>query len=133
MFKKIVVAFVLFCAFASSVQAQSISPEHLPTILETYAANQARFTVNYRGKKFSGQMMLSDVVENPIFKNHFSVQFDVNGQEVDCSDIQDKGVIKRIVNWDKGQQIIVTGTIQDVTLGDLQLSNCEFVPVKPNK
>lgn len=45
---------------------------------------------------------------------------------MDCGEIKSPSVIKKIVNWDKGLEVMVTGLIQDVTFGDLQLSECKF-------
>ena len=131
MYKIIIFIFFMLNACLASAQAQTVTPDQVPQVIETYNANQARFVNNYRGKIFDGQVTLASVVENPVFKNNFTVQFDVGGQEVDCPDITDKHVIKKIINWNKGQQITVIGSIEDVTFGDLELSNCKLATQTP--
>jgi hypothetical protein len=115
------------------LHSQTITPEQVQTVIETYNANEARFTSNYRGKKFSGSMTLNAVEENVIFKNTFIVKFEIGDAEVDCPNIEDKILIKRMVDWDKGQLVSVTGSIEDVTFGDLQLSGCKFSAQKPKE
>ena len=130
---KIILAFFLLNVCLVSAQAETITPDQISTVIDTYNTNEARFISSYRGKKFEGQVTLAKVTASSLFENSFIVYFDVNAQENYCDDIQDKHMIKKLSSFDPGQQIFVTGLIADVAFGQLILKKCEFAAQKPKK
>jgi hypothetical protein len=45
--------------------------------------------------------------------------------DIDCS-VSDKAVMSRIVDWNKGDSVKVSGLVSDVTMGSVQLDGCVF-------
>lgn len=129
--KKIILALFMFNAYLPSAQAQTITPDQLSTVIDTYRANGVRFINNFRGKKFEGQVTVAKVAEAPLADNEFIVYFDVANIESYCHHIQNKKIIKQISNFDKGQMIFINGTIEDVAFGQVILNNCKFDTQKP--
>ncbi|NNM70267.1 MAG: hypothetical protein HKM00_09965 [Gallionella sp.] len=130
---KIILAFFLLNVCLVSAQAETITPDQISTVIDTYNTNEARFISSYRGKKFEGQVTLAKVTASSLFENSFIVYFDVNAQENYCDDIQDKHMIKKLSSFDPGQHIFVTGLIEDVAFGQLILKKCAFAAQKPKR
>ena len=132
--KSILTFFLLnACLVSAQARSQTITPDQISTVIDTYNTNEARFISSYRGGKFEGQVTLAKVAASSLSENSFIVYFDVNAQGNYCDDIQDKNVIKQLSSFDHGQQIFVTGLIADVAFGQLILKKCEFAAQKPKK
>lgn len=127
--KAIFSAFILTACFASA-QAQTITPEQVSKVVDAYQSNEARFISTFRGKKFEGQFTLKSVDEDFMSKNTFNVYFEMDSPSIYCTGIRDKNEIKKISKFNKGQIIYVSGLIQDVVFGDLNLIKCKLSPQK---
>lgn len=42
--------------------------------------------------------------------------------------VKDRPTIDQMMDWDKGQMVTVSGSIDHTTLGDLVLNNCAYTP-----
>jgi hypothetical protein len=96
---------------------------------ETYDKNQARFFRDFRGKLFSGTLLMDEVRENPIFRGRYKVDFVQNRHrfmgDVSCQ-VEDKPTIDYITDLDKGDRVSVTGVVFDHSFGAVELQNCKF-------
>lgn len=104
----------------------ALGTDDLAAMHSTYEKNQARFFRDYKSREFSATMPLHSVIEDIMQKGTFVVSFGTswNG-DVSCH-VSDQATIDLITNSDKGDKIIVDGTVDDHTLGTVNLTNCHL-------
>ena len=96
----------------------------MPKIAETSRSNEIRFNRDYKGRDFHAVLIFDRVSEAPFVKGHYLVSLkSATGKQADCK-ISDPAIVDAVVDWNKGQNVEVSGVINDTVLGDLQLSNC---------
>ena len=99
----------------------------LRSMHDTYNKNQARFFRDFKNRQFSAILPLHNVVESPLEKGSYSVSFgDGNWTgDVNCK-IADQSTIDLITNLDKGDRMLIKGTIEDHTFGSIDLTGCQL-------
>jgi len=114
--------------FANIAKADDLSGGDLDAMHSTYKANQARFARDYIGRKFSATIPFYSITESAFYRGTYQVGFgpaDSFLSEVDCS-ISDRSVIDKITDWNKGDQITLSGTVKDHVMGAVVLDKCTF-------
>jgi hypothetical protein len=101
----------------------------LPKIVDTYRQNEARFKRDFMGQQFEAVLPFNSAKESFFSRDKYLVGFGSGGfsSEVDCF-VSDKAIMSRIVDWNKGDSVKVSGVIKDVTMGSVQLATCVFEP-----
>jgi hypothetical protein len=112
-------------ASTSALAAQTLEPSSLSQVINTYNANQARFVRDYRGKQFSGNAVLKEVRENVVVEGRFTIAFMAEGEEVQCK-TENRETIDAVSDMNKGDSVVLSGTINDVTFHAIQLEPCTF-------
>ena len=114
---------------ATSVHAADLGPSDIQKAIETYKANELRFTRDYVGKSIEFTWVLNKV-SSQLFGNGYRVSFGKGGFSggVDCI-ISDQTMLDTIVEWNRGQRVNVYGVVKDVTVGDLQLKQCKVTAI----
>jgi hypothetical protein len=95
--------------------------------VDTYRQNEARFKRDYQGKQFESNLPFRSARESMFFADRYMVGFGTGGftSDVDCV-VSDKAVMNRIVDWNKGDRVKVSGIVKDVTMGSVQLDVCSL-------
>ena len=116
-----------FLGFSASAAAEPLGMQHLTSMHETYKANQIRFKRDFVGRQFSGRIAFRTVRESIFDDGEYTVEFGTGGftSDIDCK-ISDPSVIDRIVEWNKGDMVTVSGVVRDSLMGSIQLSECRF-------
>lgn len=109
---------------ATVAQAADFGPTDIQRAIETYKQNEIRFGRDFAGKTISFTWTFNRA-RSRMFSNGYVVEFGNGGFSggVEC-DVNDQATIDTIIEWNKGQRVSVTGTIDDVTMGTLQLKGC---------
>ena len=60
-------------------------------------------------------------------KGHFTVSFggESFAADIDC-EVSDRTTVNTIVDWNKGDEVGVTGVVKDNTMGTTNLEQCSF-------
>jgi hypothetical protein len=116
-----------FCALTSAgiSSAQPLGASDVGNVVSAYRENEARFAAKFRGKEFASEVQFAGATENMFSKGRFMGKFAVGGKEVNCW-IERKADVDRLIDLNRGDKIMLTGTISDVIMGDLQLKPCTF-------
>jgi hypothetical protein len=106
---------------------ETLGADSLPKIVDTYRQNEARFKRDYQGKQFESNLPFRSARESMFFADRYMVGFGTGGftSDVDCV-VSDKAVMNRIVDWNKGDRVKVSGIVKDVTMGSVQLDVCSL-------
>jgi hypothetical protein len=123
----------LATAGAYAASAGSFSSQDVPQIVQASDWNEIRFNRDYRDQAFDATLPLAEIAEISWRKGEYRVSFSVSDDYgVDCI-VSDQAVLDRMVNWNKGRKVEVSGSIGKAVIGDLQLNNCVFKdpPVQP--
>jgi hypothetical protein len=106
---------------------ETLGADSLPKIVDTYRQNEARFKRDYQGKQFESNLPFRSARESMFFADRYMVGFGTGGftSDVDCV-VSDKAVMNRIVDWNKGDRVKVSGIVKDVTMGSVQLDACSL-------
>jgi hypothetical protein len=106
---------------------KTLGADSLPKIVDTYRQNEARFKRDYQGKQFESNLPFRSARESMFFADQYMVGFGTGGftSDVDCV-VSDKAVMNRIVDWNKGDRVKVSGIVKDVTMGSVQLDACSL-------
>jgi uncharacterized protein YraI len=88
-------------------------------IVDTSRGNEVRFNRDYKGKTFQDVLTLKSITER-LLGSGYNVSFDGADCRVNATEAQ------RMIDWNKGQQVRVTGSIRTTAFGDLQLDACSF-------
>jgi len=106
---------------------QTLTNNDVGKMHQTYEANQARFKRDYVGKIFTARLPLFSVTEDMFFKNSYRIglgNLSSFTSEVDCL-VSDRATVDKIMNWDKGNMITITGTVSDHIMGSIILEKCQ--------
>jgi len=125
--KKFLLAFVaVTIAAASNASAADYGPADIEKAIGTYKANEVRFARDYAGKSIAFTWTFHNARAR-LFGGGYRVNIGNGGigGNVDCT-VTDQTLLDKIVEWNKGQRIQVSGIIDDVTFGDLQLKQCKI-------
>lgn len=124
----LIVASVIAFSYPAISSAESLGIGDLESMHSTYKANQIRFKRDYVGKSFVGRIAFRTVRESMFNDGEYTVEFGNGGftSDVDCK-VSDPSVIDKIVEWNKGDVINVSGVVADSLMGSIQLSGCSFV------
>jgi hypothetical protein len=124
--KKIGVAIGLTLAFTASGQPEGTQveygPDDLATIVTTYKQDEARFSRDFAGKKFSGIMPFYSAQSSLVGGYYISL-----GSGIVLCEYVRSSDFNNANNWNRGDPIQVKGTIDDVTQGILTLKGCSFL------
>ena len=111
-------------------QKTSLCIRDLPTMFETAKANQARFSSDYVDRPISFVLPVDKIEANTwapgSYNLWFNVDEDVFGDKIHCV-IQpfQRSVIEKIIEFDKGDMILVSGTVEAAITGtSVQLQLC---------
>jgi hypothetical protein len=114
----------------------AVPPAHLPDgfssndlrrIVDAAKNNEMRFIRDYKGKPFAAKGTFGGASENFLMHGTFRIEVNTSGGTVDCH-TSDNEILSPAANWTTGQQVIITGVIEDTVMGDLQLDDtCKVV------
>jgi hypothetical protein len=112
----------------------SLCISDLPTMFETAKANQARFISNYVDMPISFVLPMDKIEADTWVPGSYDLWFNVDedefGDRIHCiiRPFQ-KTVIEKIVEFDKGDMILVSGTVEAANTGtSVQLQLCTAFP-----
>jgi hypothetical protein len=113
----------LLAASTLSSHAADFGPTDIAKAIDTYKQNEIRFKRDYVGRMISFGWTFAGA-SSRLFGG-YRVEFGNGGwgDNVAC-DVKDQATLDKVVEWNKGQLVTVTGTIDDVSIGDLLLKNC---------
>jgi hypothetical protein len=109
---------------ASAESGNGFSNRDIPRIVETSRDNEIRFNRDYKGKTFSGVLPFYSATEKVIGSGYL-VQFGETSSGVYCF-ISDKRILDRVIDWNKGKLVRVSGTIRTTMFGSIALETCEM-------
>lgn len=88
-------------------------------IVDDNRNNEPRFNRDFKGKPFLDLLVFKGISQT-LWK--WQARF----QGAYC--FVDEKAAKSMIDWNKGQQIAVSGTINETMFGDIQLDDCLFKP-----
>jgi len=117
-------------ALATPALAADLGAKDIAGAIDTYRANEIRFTRDYAGKSIEFTWTFSRA-KAKLFGSGYRVTIGTGGLtgNVDCS-VTEQKLLDQIVEWNKGQKVRVRGVVEDVTMGDLQLKECTIEAVR---
>lgn len=123
---KTTMALIGFALVTSPALAQSYGQKDIETIKSAYQANQLRFKRDYVGKAFDATIPLHTLSENSFLAGKFNASFgtDLLG-EVECK-VEAQADLDLLIEKSKGDPIHITGLIDDVGFGSIELARCTF-------
>jgi hypothetical protein len=110
---------------------EKLGAKDIQRAVDTYKQNELRFVRDFKGKPIAFNWVFNSVSAENWFGHGHRVSIG-NGSfsdGVDCY-ISDQATLDKIVEWNKGQKVYVTGIVDDVSVGDLKLSQCKINAVK---
>ena len=90
----------------------------IATIVDTSRQNEVRFNRDYKGKVFSDVLTFEQMTENT-----FGSDIHIHFRGAYCFS-DDKAMLQRMIEWNKGHRARVTGVIRTTMFGDIALKNC---------
>jgi hypothetical protein len=104
---------------------RTYGPSDTTLIVETSRSNEARFDRDFKGETFIGTMAF-DGLERELLGSGWRVSFRYGGvfDKVDCR-VGDQ-TANGMIDWAKGRQVAVTGTIRTTIIGSIELDDCRF-------
>jgi len=125
---------IAFAALSVSPQAfgqtsQVFGANDITRIAQTSRDNAARFNRDFRGRSFEAKLPVNSISENFIFLDRYTATFGTSrfGGNVTC-DVKDRPTINRMMDWDRGQMVTISGTIRTAVMGDILLDDCQYIP-----
>ena len=114
-------------ARANAIRAASpeLAASDIVEISTAYYENESKFERDYLGKTFTATMFF-DSVGGAAFGEGYFVRFDgINGSAgLTCS--FSKTLPNKVIDWDAGKSVSLTGVVYDVVLSTLYLTRCRF-------
>jgi hypothetical protein len=107
--------------------AQALSASDLPQMHSTYSNNQARFKRDYVDKTLTARLPIHSITEEMFAKGSYRVGLgNVSGfsADVDCV-VSDKPTIDKVMDWNKGDVVTVSGRVSDRVMGSIILRPCQ--------
>jgi hypothetical protein len=129
---KTITAAVALMVFADTANAQTLNNNDITGAVKAYNYDRPRFDRDYKGKMFPDLVVFDDADQNAFIPDDYFVIFKPKGAthaavSVTCR-THDESVVKEVLNWNKGQQALVMGTIKEVQVGvHLNPEDCKFV------
>jgi len=126
----VIVVGALALACITPASAADLGAKDVARAIDTYRANEIRFTRDYAGKSIEFTWTFN-AAKAKLFGAGYRVTIG-NGSltgNVDCS-VTEQAMLDQIVEWNKGQKVRVRGVVEDVTMGDLQLKECTIEAVR---
>jgi hypothetical protein len=128
---KTITAAVALMVFADTANAQTLNRNDIIEAVKAYNYDKPRFNRDYKGKMFSDLMVFDGANENGFIPGDYFVIFKPEGAthaavSVTCR-THDQSVVNEVLHWNKGQQVLVTGTIKEVQIGVHLDDGCKFV------
>jgi hypothetical protein len=116
-------------ALGQTSQQTPFGAKDIETITKTAKSNQMRFKRDYKGKLFEATLPVNRISENFLSKDRYTATFGRNtfSNNVDC-EVADQKTIELMMDWDEGQMVTVSGTIDDTIMGDIRLKGCQYDP-----
>jgi hypothetical protein len=116
----------LLCFLPCLAFAQGLSNDDIAPMHETYKANQARFKRDYVGKSFKAKLPLSRITESLINKGSYRISLGNSSifSDVDCV-VSDKPNVDKVMDWNTGDLITVSGRVTDHVVGSIILEPCQ--------
>jgi len=123
--KKLLLATTLALATSAAFAAE-FGGSDIQRAIDTYRANEVRFQRDFAGRSIDFNWVFYKA-SSRFIGSGYRITIGNGGfsGNVDCI-INDQATLDQLVNWNKGQRIHVTGIIDDVTMGDLQLKQCRL-------
>jgi hypothetical protein len=88
-------------------------------IVDDSRNNEPRFNRDFKGKPFGDVLVFQSISQTLWYwQAHFEGAY--------C--FVDEKTAKSMIDWNRGQQVAVSGTIKTTMFGDIQLDNCQFKP-----
>jgi hypothetical protein len=125
--KKLLSITIVLATVAGAAHAADFGPNDIQRAIDTYRANELRFTRDFVGRSIEFTWVFRNA-SSRYFGSGYRVTIgngSFNGN-VDCV-VTDQTMLDKIVEWNKGQRVKVYGVIKDVTMGDLQLKECNII------
>jgi len=98
----------------------------MPRIVDDSRNNELRFNRDYKGQRLTFVGRFNGVTESLFgLRKHVTIKgFGPNGAY--CFLDNADPVLKRMIDWRRGQQINVSGTISTTMFGDVALDDCSI-------
>src|SRR5262249_5191319 len=128
---KLLLSVAVLVFAGSATYAADLGPEAIQGSMDSYKNNKLRFNRDYKGKTIAFSWLFEEV-SGKSYSDGYRVKFGPGGLFSDgvvCY-VLDQAVLNKIVEWNKGQKISVSGTIDDISFGNLELKNCQFEELK---
>jgi len=109
--------------------SQAFGANDIARIAQTSRDNAARFNRDFRGRSFKAKLPVNHISENFLFSDRYTATFGTSrfGDNVTC-DVKDRPTIDRMMDWDRGQMVTISGTIRTTVMGDILLDDCQYIP-----
>ena len=117
---------------AGAANAQTLNSSDITAVADASRNNEIRFNRDYRGKTFSDLMIFNSADENIFAAGSYWLRFQSGksaslfGGGVTCR-TSDQSVLNEVADWNKGQQVLVTGTVRTTQMGIVHIDDCKFV------
>ena len=117
---------------AAAKAANVLNNNDIIEAVKAYTYDRPRFDRDYKGKMFSDLMVFDAADENAFIPDDYFMVFKPKGATHPAASVtcrtHDPSVVKEVLNWNKGQQALVMGTIKEVQVGvHLNPEDCKFV------
>jgi len=121
----IVVATLPIGLAQKDASAQTFGNSDARLIVDTSRNNELRFKLDFKGKTFSDVMRFESAKERT-FGSGYLVEFsERNFTGIYCF-VDDKAILKRVIDWNKDKMVKVTGIIEAAMFGKIELDNCKI-------
>lgn len=119
----------LFFLFAPTASiAADLGADDIAKIKQTYKDNEARFKRDYKGKTFEAELPFVAAKENMFTEGKYTLGFGSGSifDDVSC-ETSDTATVNVVIDWNKGDTIVVSGVVDDSLMTTIKLVNCKFV------
>ena len=117
-------------AIALTEASLYLGSDDIESMVQTYRKNQARFKRDYVGQVFKAKLPLFSISENTFMEGHWTIEL---GDGIFSGDVKCKtsnpADVDVIADWNKGDVISVSGEVADVSMGSIELGNCNLAEV----
>lgn len=117
--KKLLLATSLLIMPTISLADDYFNLRYAKQIVDDNRNNEPRFNRDFKGKQFLDLLSFKSIT-------HTLWKWQANFDGAYC--FVDEKTAKSMIDWSKGQQVAVYGTINDTMFGDIQLDSCQFKP-----
>ncbi len=112
-------------AKAIGAGSQELAASDIVRIIETYYENESKFKRDYVGKTLMATMFF-DNVGGAAFGGGYFVGFDGISGSAGLTCRFSETLPNKVIDWDAGKSVSLTGVVYDVVLSTLYLKRCRF-------